>query len=76
MFDVTEHRERQVTFLGVGCHSDKRVLAIGVDAHELHALLCVLLVQGNQRRDVEVGNRALGVEEHDDIGLLVLESIQ
>ena len=45
-------------------------------AEELHALVGVLLVQVDQGRYVEVGERALGVEEDDDEGLLVLEVVE
>src|SRR5262245_34957250 len=76
MFNVAEDWKRHVAFLSVCGHSDKRVLAIGVDAEELHASVCILLIQVDQRRDVKVGKWAFGIEKHYDKCPLVFESIE
>ena len=56
--------------------ADERVLAAGIDRQELHPLAGVLPVQFDLGRDVEVGQRTLGVDEHDDEGFLVLEAVE
>src|SRR5262249_16663447 len=73
LVEVLEDGEGDLPLLRVGRDADERVLGAGVDGEDLHVLGGVLPVQLGERGDVEVGDRALGVEEDDDERLLVLE---
>ena len=58
---------------GVGADLGQRVLQVGVDAQEDHALLLELGGQVLQPRGIALGQRAFGAEEgHDDQLVLVV----
>src|SRR5262249_35573636 len=74
--EVLEDREGHVAVVGVGRHLVEVFLLVGVDGQELHLLAAVLLFQGDQAGQVEVGDRAVGAEEGDHDGLVALEVVQ
>ena len=76
VIEVLEDGERHLSLQGVPRNADERILRVGVDRQELHALARVLLVQCDQRRDIEVGQRAFGADKHQHEGFLILEPVQ
>src|SRR5262249_33613390 len=74
--EVLEDREGHVAVVGVGRHLVEVFLLVGVGGQELHLLAAVLLFQGDQAGQVEVGDRAVGAEEGDHDRLVALEVVQ
>ena len=70
---VDQHRKGDAEFLGVLRDQRHRIARIGVDAENLHALLCILLLQLEQDWYVGVSDRALCPEEDDNQGRPVAE---